>query len=267
MDLSMDDAPSSAVPAAPAASFEWLNGGTSEPLKPNFDWSGSAPAADEPAFDSTLVAEAAGLVGEAKVAEYERLVAIATKMIGEGNTLAKAAKKCRKAIALFPEQSAAHSALGAALEATGDCLLAARSYLTAMHKAERATDADPRLWADAAARAYAMLVRCPEEPRPAWWHDEELLKLSEKAVLLLPEDMRAVKWRADVLSGLQSALPDDTEPRGPQSLREAAVCFQKVATLLQSADAKRSMIKAGVACRARADDMERQLETQVGNSH
>ena len=77
------------------------------------------------------------------------------------------------------------------------------------------------------------------------------------------------RWRADVLSGLQPALPEYTD-RQPEQLREAAEHFQEVAKLHTSADAKRGMVKAGIACRARADAIEahyaRQGQTQCASA-
>eukprot|EP00966_Prymnesium_polylepis_P275771 6371899-Prymnesium_polylepis.1 len=232
----------------------------SVPIAGNFNW--GPPAEPEPAGADPLVAEALQVVGEGRREEYERLVRAATRMVAEGNTLQKAAKKCEKAIALFPDGTAGHKVLGAAHEAMGSPCAAGRSYIAAMAKAEQCADEDPRTWAECASCAYAMLVTSKELERPEWWEDAVLLRLSDKACLLLPEDLRAVKWRADVLSGLQSALPDMAD-RSPAQLRAAADAFQMVAGLVQSTEGKRGMIKAGVMCRVRADAIEAHL-AQLG---
>ena len=200
-----------------------------EGLVGNFNW--EPPPAAKPA-DKTdaLVAEAAQMVGEQNRDEYEHLVRAAAKMVAEGNTLQKAIKKCRKAISLFPGSPAAYRTLGAAQEASGSPSAAAQSYVEATAKASVGKE-DPRIWADCAAQAYAMLVACPEVPRPEWWVDEALLRHSEKAYLLLPDDLRAAKWRADVLSGLRESrkskfprragalLTCSSDPHCPQRVR------------------------------------------------
>ena len=222
---------------------------------------------DAAAFDAAVAD-----VGAQQAAEYEHLVSRAARAIAERNNLGKAKKQCLKAIALCPKLAPAHSTLGSAHELTGDSSLAAASYIDAMALCEVGGDGgaqradERRQWAYVAARAYAMLVISPQGTvaLPPWWHDEAMLELSARVVALLPDDVPAVKWRADALSGLQSRLPEMAEPRGPESLREAATCFQHLARLLTTPDAKRGMVKAGVACLARAGQMEEHRAASAG---
>lgn len=224
---------------------------------------------DRQPLPSNLVEDAARMVGEEKSAEYGTLLSRASKMVVEGKDLQKAAKKCRKAILLFPDLPAGHSTLGSVHEASGAPTMAAQCYLAAMERFDENSTIDPKLWADSAAHAYAMCVASKGDPTPAWWpmwwEDEALLRLSERAVSLIPDSLRAQKWRADVLSGLQSALPP-MEPRSPQQLRDAAACFQKTAELVASSEGKRSMVKAGIACRARAAAIEQHFAQEGSHS-
>jgi len=218
------------------------------------------------ASSSDTLAAAVTLLDEQRRAEYERLVSAASKLVADGNNLAKAVKHSKKAIELMPSVPAAYQVLGDAHEAMGAPGLAAQAFIACMDRAEADEAVDKRIWADAASHAYALLVLAPREPRPSWWTDEDLLRLSARAIALLPADLRTLKWRADVLSGLQSLLPpsgrSEVEHRSPQQYRDAAMHFQALAPLLPAADAKRSMIKAGVACRARADMLEQHLASQ-----
>ena len=210
-----------------------------------------------------LLAEAVQMKAEMNVSEYERLVSLASKLVADGGNLAKAIKQAKKACELLPHFPTAYHVLGSAHEANGAPKLAAEAFISAMEKAEADQKVDPKIWADSAAHAYAMLIMAPDAAKPIWWTDDDLLRLSERAVILLPNDLRSQKWRADVLSGLQSALPasnrSDIEHRSPEQYRDAATHFQAVAALLPSADAKRGMVKAGVMCRARADALEKHL--------
>lgn len=210
-----------------------------------------------------LLAEAVQMKAEQYRSEYEHLVTHASKLVADRGNLAKAIKQAKKASKLLPECPSAYHVLGGAYEANGAPELAAAAFITAMDKAEADQKLDPKIWADAAAHAYAMLIMAPGAAKPVWWTDDELLRHSERAVTLLPESLRAQKWRADVLSGLQSALPasnrSEIEHRTPQQYRDAAVHFQAVAALLPSPEAKRGMIKAGVMCRGRADALEQHL--------
>ena len=82
-----------------------------------------------------MLASAVQLAGEQKRAEYEHLVSVASKMVSEGNNLAKAVKHLKKAIALLPAVAAAHQVLGGAHEAMCAPDRAAQAYLAAMEKA------------------------------------------------------------------------------------------------------------------------------------
>ena len=212
------------------------------------------------AAEDGLVEATAKMLLEEKAMQFDQLVRQASKLVSEGNNLAKAVKQAKKAVALLPEMPSGHRTLGSALEANASPTLAAEAFLLGMDKADASLseESSRTIWAECASSAYAMLVVCPDVPRPTWWEDAQLLRLSERAVQVTPESLRAQKWRADVLSGLQSALPE-YDDRTPQQLRDAAVHFQEVARLHSGADAKRGMVKAGIACRARADAIEAHL--------
>ena len=128
---------------------------------------------------------------------------------------------------------AAHLVLGAVLEAKSDLSGAAASYASALSAAGGADVADAATaeWASAVAHSYAVLTRCAAAPKPAWWTDATLLSLSERVLELLAEQLNAQTMRAELLSGLQGALPELAAPRSAEELRTAAAAYQKVLAL------------------------------------
>ena len=110
------------------------------------------------ASSSDTLAAAVTLLDEQRRAEYERLVSAASKLVADGNNLAKAVKHSKKAIELMPSVPAAYQVLGDAHEAMGAPGLAAQAFIACMDRAEADEAVDKRIWADAASHAYALLV-------------------------------------------------------------------------------------------------------------
>ena len=104
-----------------------------------------------------------------------------------------AAKACREAIALRPDEPRAYACLGITLSRSAHYAEAAQRFLEA---SERFPVGSGR-WAVATARAFNMLIQeaCDKVAKPEWWNDEGLKALSAwvVAACALPEgyDMRA----------------------------------------------------------------------------
>jgi len=208
------------------------------------------------------MADASALAAQAQTLLDERALDFLTpKQKAEFNKkqLDKAERKCREALKLDAALPVAHQVLGAVLEARGDLGGAAASFTAAMEAAGGA-NAEPATaaWATAASRAYAVLVRCAEAARPAWWADETLLALSERAVAALPESALAHTWRAELLSGLQPALPPRAAARSAEQHRAAAAHHQKVAALAPDKEAKKAAAAAAAECLTAATRAEKQ---------
>ena len=94
----------------------------------------------------------------------------------------RAARSCREAIALRPDEPGAYYNLGAALANSGHHVEAAQRLLEAKER----YPVGSKEWAKATAWAFTMLIQqaCAEVAKPEWWSDEGLKALSARVVRL-----------------------------------------------------------------------------------
>ncbi len=142
----------------------------------------------------------------------------------------RAARSCRAAIALRPDEPVAYYNLGAALGNSEHFVEAAHRFLEAKERFQVGS----KDWAVATAGAFETLrlKECGEVAKPEWWNDKELKALSVRVVTAAPDGLAANKMRAHVLSGQRSGAWE----AGPQNslrlaadLREAAKHFERAA--------------------------------------
>ena len=147
----------------------------------------------------------------------------------------RAARACREAIALAPDEPVAYAALGAVFLNSKLYAEAAQRYLEAKERYPEGS----KEWAVATANAFDLLRQtdCDEAAKPDWWNDEGLKALSTKVVRAAPADVAANRMRAYVLSGRYAAWV--TGPRSSAEFKEAGTHFEQAAagvrleTLLQ----------------------------------
>ena len=144
--------------------------------------------------------------------EYVGLCRAAREYDHAGN-LHKAAKKLRAATRLLPEEPAAYYELGNVLLRSNDDVGACENYLLAESRRPQ-HDAD---WASTIAVAFNTLRLCSTFPRPRWWNEADLLRLSEEAVAVSDKD-EPMPWimRGNVIGGAY-----DADGRKPRTLRGA----------------------------------------------
>merc|ERR1711956_138409 len=96
----------------------------------------------------------------------------------------RAAKVCREAIALRPNDPRAYSNLGGMLSASGHHMESAKWYL----KASELYLVGSEMWAERIASAFNMLYteQCDERVMPKWWNDEGLKALSARILQAAP---------------------------------------------------------------------------------
>ena len=137
----------------------------------------------------------------------------------------RAARACREAIALAPDEPVAYAALGRVFLNSKLYTEAAQWYLEAKERYPEGSSE----WAVATANAFDLLrqTACDEAAKPAWWNDEELKALSVKAVRAAPADVAANRMRAHVLSGRCAAWV--AGPRSSVEFKEAAAHFERAA--------------------------------------
>ena len=144
----------------------------------------------------------------------------------------RAARSCRAAISLRPDEPVAYYNLGAALGNSGYHVEAAHRFLEAKER----FPVGSKSWAVATADAFETLrlKECGEVAKPEWWNDKELKALSVRVVTAAPDGLAANKMRAHVLSGQRS----DAWEAGPRNslrlaadLREAAKHFERAAAV------------------------------------
>ena len=144
----------------------------------------------------------------------------------------RAARSCRAAISLRPDEPMAYYNLGAALGNSGHHVEAAHRFLEAKER----FPVGSKNWAVATADAFETLrlKECGEVAKPEWWNDKELKALSVRVVTAAPDGLAANKMRAHVLSGQRS----DAWEAGPRNslrlaadLREAAKHFERAAAV------------------------------------
>ena len=182
--------------------------------------------------------------------EYDELLAKGARY-GSQRDWRRAAKACREAIALKPDEPGAYANLGAALDNSGHKVEAAQRLLEAT---ERYPVGSER-WARATASAFRMLrlEECAEVTKPEWWNDEGLKALSARVVRAAPDNTTGHQMRAMVLSGLCDAW--EVGPRSAAELIEAAMHFDRAAALCDAPVAKARYARAAGWCRSQAEAM------------
>ena len=137
----------------------------------------------------------------------------------------RAARACREAIALAPDEPEAYAALGGVFLNSKLYTEAAQWYLEAKERYPE----DSSEWAVATANAFDLLrqTACDEAAKPEWWNDEELKALSAKVVRAAPADVAANRMRAHVLSGRCAAWV--AGPRSSAEFKEAGAHFEQAA--------------------------------------
>ena len=161
--------------------------------------------------------------------EYDELIAESMRYISKEDWR-RAARTCREAIALRPDEPVAYFNLGNALNASVHYVEAAQWYLEAMERYPVGSE----LWARATALAFDVLrqTECDEVAKPEWWNDEGLKALSARVVRKAPNDLSSIQMRAMVLSGqLGGTYMEESWPRSAADLLEAATHYERVATL------------------------------------
>jgi tetratricopeptide (TPR) repeat protein len=149
----------------------------------------------------------------------------------------RAARACREAIALRPDEPAAYHNLGVALNNSEHDVEAAQRFLEAKERWPVGSVG----WAGATAEAFIALAQesCAEVAKPEWWNDEELKALSARVVRAAPDDMQAHRMRAAVLTWQLAAW--EAGPRSAAELMEAAVHFERAAALCPAPAVKASL--------------------------
>jgi tetratricopeptide (TPR) repeat protein len=137
----------------------------------------------------------------------------------------RAARACREAIALAPDEPVAYAALGGVFLNSKLYTEAAQWYLEAKERSPEGSSE----WAVATANAFDLLrqTACDEAAKPEWWTDEELKALSAKVVRAAPADVAANRMRACVLSGWCAAWV--AGPRSSAEFKEAGAHFEQAA--------------------------------------
>jgi tetratricopeptide (TPR) repeat protein len=181
---------------------------------------------------------------------YDELMAEGARYASKDDTR-RAARACREAIALRPDQPAAYHGLGAALGNSGHDVEAAQRYLEAKERYQVGSEG----WAAATARAFARLTReaCAEVAKPEWWNDEELKALSARVVRAAPDMVAAHEMQALVLCGQCAAW--EAGPRSAAELKEAATHFDRTAALCPAPAGKAHFAGEAAWCRSQAEAM------------
>ena len=163
----------------------------------------------------------------------------------------RAARACREAIALRPDEPNAYLNLGGVLSNSGHYVEAAQRFLEAKERYRLGSVQ----WARATASAFGMLLQeaCAEVAKPEWWNDEGLKALSARVVRAAPGDMDAHQMRAMVLHGQSSAWK--AVPRSAAELREAATHFDRAAALCPAPALKAELAGEAALCRRQAGAM------------
>ena len=187
----------------------------------------------------------------------------------EQGQLAKAAKKFRIAIELQPEMPSAYLNLAHCHARSSDFKKALSMYLQA---ADRYLHVD-ELWGVAISHAYLLMHTLGEDssvPKPSWWSDVQLLKVSEEAVAVSPGNVKSWLMRAQVLGGGDHCLwSSGPVHRSPVHLREAAQCYlrlvQMPGTVECVGDASETCLKEAACCLRDAGSETLREAVQSGN--
>ena len=161
----------------------------------------------------------------------------------------KAARACREAIALRPDDAEAYFSLGGALNNSAHYVEAAQRFLEAKERLPVGSEG----WAETTAVAFSTLVQeeCAEVAKPEWWNDEGLKALSARVVRAAPDNAIAHHMRGLVLAGL-SYDAWEVGPRSAAELREAAAHFERAAALHPAPTQKALLAGNAARCRSQA---------------
>eukprot|EP00966_Prymnesium_polylepis_P066100 1533648-Prymnesium_polylepis.1 len=183
----------------------------------------------------------------------------------------KAAAVYRKAITRYPDERTAYHNLAVTLTRSNDLVGACKSALKGEEvMAEQGFRGkfDPQEalckdWAKTWSVAFSLLKNpdCAGVATPAWWNDADLLRLSDVAVRLIPDETEIDVWqsRAAILVAeggrwmdVEHLRRNGIKFRSVSQYREAARCFRRQAKLIPY------MAEACLACARTAD-----LQTMV----
>ena len=160
--------------------------------------------------------------------EYEKLISSGRTLSVKDGNYKSAAKVFRRAIELEPERPEAYSSLAHACHLSKRAPEAAELFVKAFER-----EADGTVpWALAAGSAYLALMDPASKVTefPSWWTAENLEVISDKMVKAVPGQPRAWHMRGTVLMGGTGA-PGDPGVRTVDTMRDAAQCFRKAASL------------------------------------
>ena len=161
---------------------------------------------------------------------YHELLTESTQYASKQNWC-RAARACREAIALAPDEPVAYAALGAVFLNSKLYAEAAQWFLEAKERYPEGSEE----WVAATANAFDLLrqTECDEAAKPDWWNDEGLKALSAKVVKAAPADAAANRMRAYVLSGRCAAWV--AGPRSSAEIKEAGTHFERAAASVRLA--------------------------------
>eukprot|EP00964_Phaeocystis_antarctica_P000929 scaffold533_cov60-Phaeocystis_antarctica.AAC.1 len=163
----------------------------------------------------------------------------------------RAAKACREAIALEPDEPMAYFNLGAALIESGHTVEAAQRYLEAKERFSVGSE----FWARSTAMAFNVLTReeCDEVAKPEWWNNEGLKALSARVVRAAPNHEATNAMRAEV--GGHHCRAWEAGPRSAAELKEAAAHYERTAALCDAPAQKDLLAGKAAWCRSQAAAM------------
>ena len=119
-----------------------------------------------------------------------------SERLGAAGDLRKARGVLREAIKLDPNEPGPYFKLGTVLSRSGDSKGALQAYLDCKELAQVGS----RVWGMAVAISFEKLVKVRGLPKPDWWHDAALRKLSAQVVVAAPEYPLSFSMRAFVLA-------------------------------------------------------------------
>ena len=184
--------------------------------------------------------------------KYDELLAEGARYASQEDTR-RAARACREAIALRPNEPTAYHALGSTLSNSGHLVEAAQRYLEAKGRYPVGSEG----WARVTAAAFDVLrlEECAEVAKPEWWNDEELKALSVKVVRAAPNNLVANCMRAMVLCAWLCGAAWEVGPRSAAELKKAATYFDRAATLSDAPAVKAPLAGNAEVCRSQAETM------------
>ena len=161
----------------------------------------------------------------------------------------RAAKACREAIVLRPDQPNAYINLGHVLSNSGHVVEASQRFLEAKERYPMGSEE----WGEATAEAFVTLKleECDQVAKPEWWNDEGLKALSARVLRAAPNEGRANEMRAMVLSGKSGGWI--AGPRSVAEVKEAATHFDRAAALANTSGAKAEYASLADKCRSMVD--------------